>query len=119
MTSPNGSIYYGNNFLLPYNGTQDRLNNVEQLLLNSSINSVENGTYTINVSAFSISQSGQDYSLVISGGLNATPFYTKFDGATTDLALVQNLYNQTNITLENTTYGKIRYKRCRFHSSCW
>ncbi|MBI4453905.1 S8 family serine peptidase [Candidatus Woesearchaeota archaeon] len=107
VISPNGTRYYGNNFAWPYNGSQDRLNNVEMLILNSSVNEVETGTYTINVSAYSISQSSQDYSLVVSGGLNINPIVTKFDGATTNFGNLQNLYNKTGVVLENTTNGKI------------
>lgn len=107
VTSPNGTKYYGNNFVWPYNNSQDRLNNVEMLILNSSRNEVETGTYTINVSAYSISQTTQEYSLVISGGLNVSPIVTKFDGVTTNFGNLQNLYNKTSVILENTTNGKI------------
>src|SRR3989338_350714 len=107
VISPNGTRYYGNNFVWPYNGSQDRLNNVEMLILNSSVNDVEFGTYTVNISAYSISQSNQDYSLVVSGGLNVNPIVTKFDGATTNFDNIQDLYNKTGIIIENTTNGKI------------
>ncbi|MFH1439761.1 MAG: S8 family serine peptidase [Candidatus Woesearchaeota archaeon] len=109
VTSPNGTVYYGNTAPPNHNSSQDRLNTVEQLILNSSTAEVENGTYTINISAFSISQTDQDYSLVISGPLNVSPTTAKFDGGTTDFGTVQQLYNTTGHTLENSSYGNITW----------
>ncbi|MBT4540999.1 S8 family serine peptidase [Candidatus Woesearchaeota archaeon] len=107
ITSPNGSVYYGNNFEWPYNISQDRLNNVEQLILNSTNGEIETGTYTINISAFSISNTNQDYSIIISGGVNVSPTTSKFDGVTTLPNSGSRYYSESGFILENTTNGKI------------
>jgi subtilisin family serine protease len=107
ITSPNGTVYYANNPSWPYNQSQDRLNNVEQLTLNSTAFEVETGIYVINVSAYSISNANQDYSLIISGGLNVSPTTTNFDGVTTIPSSGIRYYAFNGFTIENTTYGKI------------
>ena len=109
VTSPNGTKYYGNNFVWPYNSSQDRINNVEQLILDSSTGEVENGTYSINVSAFLISNANQDYGLVVSGPLNVSPIVTQFDGDTSDFGTMQHLYNKTNLVLEDSNNGNITW----------
>lgn len=54
ITSPNGTIYYGNDFYEPYNSEQDRLNNVEQIRLDAGSNGINAGNYTLNISAYSL-----------------------------------------------------------------
>lgn len=59
VTSPTGKIYYGNDFTSPYNSGFDRLNNVE----NVYINTPEVGNYTVEVNAYNVPQGPQDFAL--------------------------------------------------------
>ena len=63
VTSPSGQVYHGNDFSKPYDNSVDRLNNVE----NVWIDSPEVGTYTIEVSAYNVPFGPQPYSLFASG----------------------------------------------------
>ncbi|MBI2135843.1 hypothetical protein HYU06_02115, partial [Candidatus Woesearchaeota archaeon] len=68
VTIPNGSIYYGNNFVAPYNSSLDTVNNVEQITLNSP----PIGDYFVNVSAKNIALGSgkQTFALVVSGAID-------------------------------------------------
>ncbi len=110
VKSPNGTVFYGNNFQYPFNNSFDNRNNVEQVIIYT--NNSQIGDYEINVSGFNIAQgSTQPFSLAISAGTNATPQITKYNGMTTNfnaqLISASSLYNLSNIILENTTNGKI------------
>ncbi|MCE5315625.1 MAG: S8 family serine peptidase [Armatimonadota bacterium] len=58
VTSPSGFT----------SGTVDRVNNVEQVLINSPVT----GIYTVRVTGYNVAMDTQDYALVISGGLPET-----------------------------------------------
>ncbi|HIH42501.1 TPA: S8 family serine peptidase [Candidatus Woesearchaeota archaeon] len=68
VTIPNGSIYFGNNFVTPYNSSLDTVNNVEQI----TINSPPVGDYFVNVSAKNIALGSgkQTFALVVSGAID-------------------------------------------------
>jgi subtilase family protein/Big-like domain-containing protein len=59
VTSPSGTIYYGNDFTKPYNSKYDRLNNVE----NVWINSPEIGDYTVKIKGYNVPQGPQPFAL--------------------------------------------------------
>ena len=63
ITSPSGTVYYGNDFSSPYNSSYDRLNNVENIWINSP----EVGTYTIEVNGYNVPQGPQPFALYASG----------------------------------------------------
>ncbi len=50
VTAPSGTVYYGNDFTNPYNSAYDRVNNVE----NVYINTPELGNYTIEVNGYNV-----------------------------------------------------------------
>ncbi|HEX3043274.1 MAG TPA: S8 family serine peptidase [Bacillota bacterium] len=64
VTTPGGTVYFGNDFTSPYNSSADRLNNVENVFITSPAT----GTYTVTVSGYNIPQGPQPFSLVASGG---------------------------------------------------
>ena len=61
VISPSGTTY-------PLLGNVDRLNNVEQV----KINSPEVGIYTVKISGYNVPMGPQDYALIVSGGLPST-----------------------------------------------
>ncbi|WP_066497738.1 S8 family serine peptidase [Abyssisolibacter fermentans] len=63
VTSPSGTIYYGNDFTAPYNSGYDRLNNVE----NVYIDTPETGNYTVEINGYNIPQGSQPFALFSSG----------------------------------------------------
>lgn len=63
ITSPSGTVYYGNDFSSPYNSSYDRINNVENIFIDNP----EVGTYTVEVSAYNIPQGPQPFALFSSG----------------------------------------------------
>ncbi|MBS3117270.1 S8 family serine peptidase, partial [Candidatus Woesearchaeota archaeon] len=69
VTSPNGTVFYGNDFTSPHNSTLDTLNNVEQVILPTP----DNGTYLVNVTGQNIPNGPQTFSLVVSGGIDNAP----------------------------------------------
>ena len=60
VTSPTGTVYP--------QGSKDRLNNVEQVLISSPVV----GTYLVRVTGYNVPMGPQDYALVVSGGMPAT-----------------------------------------------
>ena len=72
VTSPSGSVYYGNDFTSPYDSSFDRLNNVENIFINTP----EVGNYTIEVKAYNVPDGPQDFALFSSGN---------FDTGTSDI----------------------------------
>lgn len=68
VTSPSGVVYYGNDFTSPYNSTFDRLNNVENVFINSP----EVGTYTVEVVGYNVPQGPQPFALYASANFGAT-----------------------------------------------
>jgi uncharacterized membrane protein/subtilisin family serine protease len=69
VISPTGDRYGGNNFenghSISDEGFQDRVNNVEGILIDAPAS----GFWTINIKAFNIPQGPQDYALVVSGNV--------------------------------------------------
>ncbi len=83
ITIPNGSIYYGNNFVAPYNSSLDTVNNVEQIIINSP----PIGDYFVNVSAKNIAlgSNKQTFALVVSGAIDdAAPIINYTDPSPAD-----------------------------------
>ncbi|WP_293758250.1 S8 family serine peptidase [Vallitalea sp.] len=62
VTSPSGIIYYGNDFTQPYNSSYDRLNNVENIYINSP----ETGNYSVEVKGYNVPQGPQSFALFAS-----------------------------------------------------
>ncbi len=97
VTIPNGSIYYGNNFVAPYNSSLDNVNNVEQI----TINSPQIGDYFVNVSAKNIALGSgkQTFALVVSGAIDdVSPIINYTGPSPTD-----NNETLVNFTLINIT----------------
>ncbi|MCX7883933.1 MAG: S8 family serine peptidase [Caloramator sp.] len=63
VTSPSGTVYYGNDFSQPFNSSFDRLNNVENVFIDNP----EIGSYTVEVVAYNIPQGPQPFALFASG----------------------------------------------------
>ncbi|MCK4261163.1 MAG: pre-peptidase C-terminal domain-containing protein, partial [Halanaerobiales bacterium] len=63
VTSPSGIVYYGNDFTSPYNTAYDRLNNVENVFIDTP----ELGTYTIEIMGYNVPNGSQPFSLFSSG----------------------------------------------------
>ncbi len=59
VTSPSGTVYYGNDFSNPFNSSYDRINNVENVYLDSP----ELGNYTIEVIGYNVPQGPQPFVL--------------------------------------------------------
>ncbi|MCK4259945.1 MAG: S8 family serine peptidase [Halanaerobiales bacterium] len=62
VTSPSGTVYYGNDFTSPYNTAYDRLNNVE----NVWISNPELGNYTVEVIAYNVPNGPQPFAVFVS-----------------------------------------------------
>ncbi|MBS3117526.1 S8 family serine peptidase, partial [Candidatus Woesearchaeota archaeon] len=92
VTSPNGTLFYGNDFTSPHNDTLDTLNNVEQVILPTP----DNGTYLVNVTGQNIPNGPQTFSLVISGGLTGPP---KFNNL---LPLNDTFFTSLNVSINYT-----------------
>ncbi|HNS52379.1 MAG TPA: S8 family serine peptidase [Anaerolineae bacterium] len=77
VTSPGGTIYYGNNFTGSWSnsgGAVDSLNNTEAVYLQSPAT----GTWTVRVTlANAPTGTYQPFALVVSGGLGVTPSYAR------------------------------------------
>ncbi len=63
VTSPDGSVFNGNDYREPFNDEADDTNNVEQI----NISNISLGVYIINISAFNIPNGPQPFALVVSG----------------------------------------------------
>ncbi len=63
VTSPDGSVFNGNDHIEQFNDEVDDTNNVEQV----NISNTSLGSYTINISGFNIPNGPQPFALVISG----------------------------------------------------
>ena len=61
VIDPQGTIYHGNDIVAPFDDTKDRLNNVEQVRINTPIP----GKYTVEVEAFTVPVGAQDYAFVL------------------------------------------------------
>jgi len=64
VTAPSGAVYNGNDFTAPFNDAADRLNNVENVLINAP----ETGSYRVTVKGYNIPSGPQRFALVASGG---------------------------------------------------
>ncbi|WP_304943083.1 Ig-like domain-containing protein [Vallitalea guaymasensis] len=62
VTSPSGTVYYGNDFTQPYNSDYDRLNNVENIYIDSP----ETGNYSVEVKGYNVPQGPQSFALFAS-----------------------------------------------------
>ncbi|GMQ60952.1 S8 family serine peptidase [Vallitalea maricola] len=62
VTSPSGTVYYGNDFTQPYNSSYDRLNNVENIYIDSP----ETGNYSVEVKGYNVPQGPQSFALFAS-----------------------------------------------------
>lgn len=69
VTAPNGTVYYGNDFSTPFNTAYDRINNVENVYINSPVT----GSYTVEVIGYNIPTGPQNYALVTSGDFGTAP----------------------------------------------
>lgn len=103
VISPSGTIYYGNDFISPFNDVVDVLNNVEQIVINIP----EQGSYTVKIKGFNIPQGPQPFALVVRGALYLLPTINGFDGTTTIFETVSDLKQVQNLTLEKSKFGKI------------
>jgi len=65
LTSPDGTVYHGNDLLSPYNSKRDRNNNVERI----RVASPQQGIYVLNVTGYSVTVGPQPYALVMTGDL--------------------------------------------------
>lgn len=63
ITSPSGIVYYGNDFIQPFNSEFDRLNNVENVFIDTP----EVGNYKIEIIAYNVPQGPQPFALFASG----------------------------------------------------
>ena len=62
VTSPSGTVYYGNDFSQPFDSNFDRLNNVENVFITNP----ETGNYTVEVIAYNVPQGPQPFTLFAS-----------------------------------------------------
>lgn len=70
VISPDGKVVYnGNDFTAPYDSEYDRVNNVENVIINNP----ENGMYKIIVSGHNVSYGPQPFALVASYDFFSTP----------------------------------------------
>ncbi len=76
ITGPDGTIYHGNDLSAPYNGSHDRINNVERI----RIPGPTAGISTVNITGYSVSQGPQPYAVVMTGD---------FTGAVASLSFVE------------------------------
>jgi subtilisin family serine protease len=65
LTSPDGTVYHGNDRLSPFNSYRDRNNNVERI----RVASPGQGIYTLNVTGYSVTVGPQPYAVVLTGDL--------------------------------------------------
>lgn len=80
VTSPGGTVaYYGNDFTFPYDSDFDRINNVENVIINNPAV----GEYTVEVLGYSVPHGPQPFALVGSSDFLSTPKTIKAT-ATTD-----------------------------------
>ncbi|MCK5773017.1 MAG: S8 family serine peptidase, partial [Thermoplasmata archaeon] len=63
VTGPDGAEYHGNDLSSPYNGSHDRINNVERI----RIPDPAAGIYTVNITGYSVSSGPQPYAVVMTG----------------------------------------------------
>ncbi|GMQ60658.1 hypothetical protein AN1V17_50590 [Vallitalea sediminicola] len=85
VTSPSGTIYYGNDFSQPYNSNYDRINNVENIYINSP----ETGNYSVEVKGYNVPQGPQSFAL--------------FSSADFGTAVVDDVVPTCNITSPNNS----------------
>lgn len=69
VTAPDGTVYYGNDFTSPYNSAYDRINNVENVYINSPFT----GSYTVEILGYNIPTGPQNFALVASGDFGIAP----------------------------------------------
>ncbi|KNY29731.1 Kelch repeat-containing protein [Pseudobacteroides cellulosolvens] len=82
VTSPDGTVVYnGNDFTAPYNSEVDRLNNVENVIINNPAK----GMYKIEVSGYSVSKGPQPFALVASYDFFSTPKNLKASSSTNSI----------------------------------
>lgn len=62
VTSPSGTVYYGNDFTSPYNSAYDRLNNVENVFIANP----EIGNYTVTVRGYNVPNGPQPFAIFAS-----------------------------------------------------
>ncbi|MEK6837068.1 MAG: S8 family serine peptidase, partial [Nanoarchaeota archaeon] len=104
VVAPNGSQYFGNDFLSPFNDTRDSLNNVEQVIISSPAA----GTYRIVVNGTSVPQNPQPFAIVVSGGIgnNTAPNITSFSPSSASVNITEpnnQTFNVTANDAENDT----------------
>lgn len=97
VTLPNSSLYFGNNFIAPYNSSLDTVNNVEQITLNTP----PVGDYVVNVSAKNIALGSgkQTFALVVSGAIDDSSPIISYAGPSPQ----DNNETLVNFTLINIT----------------
>ena len=104
-------IYYGNDFIKPYDSSTDHVNNVEQVIIEQP----KKSTYKITVKAYNINYPMQTFSLVYSGGFDSTPDLSEFDGSTSQFSPDDRLVNVSELILENSTAGKIIWNTSSYY----
>ncbi len=65
VTAPNGTVYYGNDLVHPFNSSFDRKNTVERI----RIPSASPGPYNVTIKGYSVLQGPQPYAFVATGDL--------------------------------------------------
>ncbi len=65
VTAPNGTVYYGNDLVHPFNTSYDRKNTVERV----RIPSAGPGPYNVTIKGYSVLQGPQPYAFVATGDL--------------------------------------------------
>ncbi len=102
VTSPSGTVYYGNDFTSPYNSDQERRNNVENVFINNP----QIGNYTVEVIGFNIPQGPQDFAFVSSNNFFGTVSNISASTTTSSVNLSwDNIQNATSydVQIDGTT----------------
>lgn len=101
ITTPDNSIFNGNDMKEPFNNEADNTNNVEQV----NISNLTTGTYGVNISAYNVPVGVQTFALVASGAITplitlTTENNTVFTSQETNLTFsVDENYNTSNCSL--------------------
>jgi subtilisin family serine protease len=109
ITSPSGTVYYGNDFSQPYDTSYDRVNNVENIYINNP----EIGNYTVEVKGYNVPQGPQPFALFSSGDFGTAAvddedptcsITSPNNGATVDGMLTINANATDNVAVEKVEF---------------
>ena len=101
VTSCDGSVFNGNDYVKPFYDQVDDTNNVEQV----NISNVSMGSYLVNVSAFNVPNGPQPFALVVSGPVTSfINLLTGDNSAFNSMGVFLNFsvddsYNESNCSL--------------------